>query len=182
MKNSKIAIAMSIVAAISLTSAAHANKKSDMMKKRYAMMDTNSDTSISLKEYTAYQAKNGKKNAKNVTRNFKKLAGNDMLISFEEFQSNTKEKAKKASSKKARIKMASNDKKQEWAQKRFTSIDTNSDEVIDLEEYTVLRSKNKNLKKRAIERQFDKASGDDSRIDFDEFKATLKGKKGGKKK
>lgn len=159
MKNFKTSVAISIIATLGLSSITHADVNKNAVNEAYTLMDTNS---ISL--------------------NFLKLAELEESSSPAEQHSTSKSKDKKAKGKKSSSKMNDAKRKEKWAQKRFASIDTDSNGMIDLEEYTVLRSKNKKLKERAIKRQFNKAAGNDDQIDYDEFKATLKGKKGGKKK
>ncbi|WP_017930700.1 hypothetical protein [Robiginitomaculum antarcticum] len=71
---------------------------------------------------------------------------------------------------------------EKWVKKRFAKVDTNADEMIDLEEYIAFRTRNGKGKIKGITKQFNKVTGDDDLLNLEEFKATLKNKKGGKKK
>lgn len=77
--------------------------------------------------------------------------------------------------------IAQADPNEKFVKKRFVKISTNADASIDLDEYMVFRTKRGNTNTKAITKQFNKAAGDDSLLSLEEFKATMKNKKGGKK-
>ena len=71
---------------------------------------------------------------------------------------------------------------EKFVKKKFAKIDTSADNTVDLEEYMAFRTKRGNTNTKAITRQFERAAGDDNLMSIEEFAATMKNKKGGKKK
>lgn len=90
MTNFKAALFLVAMATISLSSTAQAEPNEKFVKKKFNKIDTSADISIDLEEYMAFRTRRGNTNTKAITRQFERAAGDDNLMSIEEFASTVK--------------------------------------------------------------------------------------------